>query len=102
MKKLVVLILAVTFMLANLAPYSSAENIPAQQKPAPAVRLAQPKIAEGQAFYGYVPPPQIRHTWPGGYKVIFHELTNTLMQHILGQGREPLPALVFDFRHSSD
>jgi hypothetical protein len=36
-------------------------------------------------FYGYVPPPPIRHTWPGGYKVIFHELTNTLMEHITGR-----------------
>lgn len=38
-----------------------------------------------QPFFGYVPPPPIRHTWPGGYKVIFHELVDTLAEHILGQ-----------------
>lgn len=36
-------------------------------------------------YYGYVAPPPIRHTWPGGYKVIFHDLVNTLMEHIIGQ-----------------
>jgi hypothetical protein len=86
MRKHLVLILAVAFITAFLSSWCVADNFPAQQQ-APAARQApaQPRIAEGQTFYGYVPPPQIRHTWPGGYKVIFHELTNTLMEHILGQ-----------------
>jgi len=37
-----------------------------------------------QRFYGYVPPPPILHTWPGGYRVIRHELSNTLADHIGG------------------
>lgn len=36
-------------------------------------------------FYGYVPPPPIRHTWPGGYRAIIHEMTNTLIEHMLGR-----------------
>ncbi len=37
-----------------------------------------------QLYYGYVPAPPIRHTWPGGYRVILHEMVNTLMDHITG------------------
>ena len=50
-------------------------------------RLGGPYQPNGdqQLFSGYVPPPPIRHTWPGGYKVIFHEMMNTLMDHIVGQ-----------------
>jgi hypothetical protein len=35
-------------------------------------------------FYGYVPPPPIRDTWPGGYKVIMHELREIMLNHIQG------------------
>jgi hypothetical protein len=62
---------------ADSFPTAQAQSGPAQ---APPLSKVQQKM-----FYGYVPPPPIRHTWPGGYKVIFHELTNTLMEHILGQ-----------------
>ncbi len=44
-----------------------------------------PSAAQQKLYYGYIPPAPIRHTWPGGYKVIFHELSNTLAEHILGQ-----------------
>jgi hypothetical protein len=47
---------------------------------APAAPAQQPQV-----FYGYVPPAPIRHTWPGGYKVIFHDMVNTLTNHILGR-----------------
>jgi hypothetical protein len=65
-------------------PYFSwGENFPAVRSdtPPPAkVAPPQPRI-----FYGYVPPPPIRHTWPGGYRVIFSELMNTFVEHMLGQ-----------------
>ncbi len=61
-----------------------AENFPSNQLPA-AQPIAQPGTPQPQVFYGYVPPAPIQHTWPGGYKVIFHELTNTLVDHILGR-----------------
>jgi hypothetical protein len=36
-------------------------------------------------FYGYVPPPPIHHTWPGGYRAIFMEMMNTWSEHMLGR-----------------
>lgn len=41
--------------------------------------------AQQRMFYGYVPPAPIKHTWPGGYRNIWHELTNTLIEHMLGR-----------------
>ena len=42
------------------------------------------KVVRQKMFYGYVPPAPIRHTWPGGYRAIISEMTNTLVDHILG------------------
>ncbi|MGC8602764.1 MAG: hypothetical protein ACP5VS_03645 [Desulfomonilaceae bacterium] len=57
--------------------------------PAVANSASQPRGSNAtdgkQQFNGYVPPPPVRDTWPGGYKVIFHEMMNTLMDHIVGQ-----------------
>lgn len=68
---------SVSTLHADNFPAAPAQSGPSQGPP---VSNVQQKM-----FYGYVPPPPIRHTWPGGYKVIFHELTNTLMEHILGR-----------------
>lgn len=80
--------LSIAFLIVMLAlffgtPASMAEDFPAQssQERQPQQRFG----TEPQVFQGYVPPPPIRHTWPGGYKVIFHEMMNTLMEHITGQ-----------------
>lgn len=54
---------------------------PGARPPAAAPPAAR---AQPQRFYGYVPPPPILHTWPGGYRVIRHELSNTLADHIAG------------------
>jgi hypothetical protein len=62
-----------------------ADNFPAAPATNGQVQGPPPSKVQQKMFYGYVPPPPIRHTWPGGYRVIFHELTNTLMEHILGQ-----------------
>lgn len=54
----------------------------------PSQALASSPVQKGDVrdrmYYGYVPPPPIRHTWPGGYKVIFHEIFHTLADHIRG------------------
>ncbi|HTY25477.1 MAG TPA: hypothetical protein VMC85_20270 [Desulfomonilaceae bacterium] len=71
--------LIVWFALVSAA---AADNFPDRKMTAP--RGRGPAVQQ-QIFYGYVPPPPIRHTWPGGYKVIFHELLNTLSGHVLGQ-----------------
>lgn len=82
LKKSLLLIVAVFAVSIMLVP-AMADNYPASdsgvKQPAPAVSSSQQKI-----FYGYVPPPPIRQTWPGGYRVIFHELINTLMEHCIG------------------
>jgi hypothetical protein len=74
----VVLILALALSGAfagdNPAPRSGN-----QQVQGPPLSPAQQKL-----FYGYVPPPPIRETWPGGYRLIMHELTNILLEHITG------------------
>jgi len=84
MKRTILIVLTIATALGLLATPVLAEDIPsggtAIQQPQAAHSAAQEKL-----FYGYVPPPPIRHTWPGGYRVILHELTNTLMEHISGR-----------------
>ncbi len=72
------------FLVVAFSINAFAEDFPAQGKNAPQVQTSVQANPQ-QPFYGYVPPPPIRHTWPGGYKVIFHEMMNTLMDHIIGQ-----------------
>jgi hypothetical protein len=82
MKRFAFVLSLVAIISAGPALLLAADNFPnpnaPQQGPAPTA-------VQKQMYYGYVPPAPIRHTWPGGYKVIFHELGNTLMEHILGQ-----------------
>jgi hypothetical protein len=63
----------------------AADNFPSQKPWANPAEKAPNAAVKPNTSYGYVPPAPIRHTWPGGYRVIFHELSNTLMEHILGQ-----------------
>jgi len=44
-----------------------------------------PEQARQKLFYGYVPPAPILHTWPGGYRVILHDMTNSFIDHFLGR-----------------
>ncbi|HMK34538.1 MAG TPA: hypothetical protein VK463_05695 [Desulfomonilaceae bacterium] len=85
MKRSILLCLIILVSLSAAASFVQAENFPASS---PAVsqspRIASPADRQ-KMFYGYVPPAPIRHTWPGGYRVIYNELTNTLIEHILGQ-----------------
>jgi hypothetical protein len=83
MKKLSITLLIISISMALCGLSAWAEDFPSQ------VPSASQSQLQGQnqsgPFQGYVPPPPIRHTWPGGYKVIFHEMMNTLMDHIVGQ-----------------
>lgn len=82
MKRLLIIVCLV-MVIASWISAVSADNFPATNAPAAGPR-AEAASVEQQMIYGYVPPPPIRHTWPGGYKVIFHELFNTLSQFLLG------------------
>jgi hypothetical protein len=86
MKRIILLCLVILLICSAVPLAAQAENFPGNS---PVVgqpqRIAPPPAYQQQMFYGYVPPAPIRHTWPGGYKVIFSELTNTLVEHILGQ-----------------
>lgn len=83
MKRLLIIVCLV-MVIASWISAVSAENFPATSAPAVGPRQTKEASVEREMIYRYVPPPPIRHTWPGGYKVIFHELFNTLSQHLLG------------------
>ncbi len=86
MKKYAVLtFFMIVVIIAGSSGVSFCQDFPANADAAK--QQVQPPSQQNpnQPFYGYVPPPPIRHTWPGGYKVIFHELLDTLMEHVLGQ-----------------
>jgi hypothetical protein len=86
MKRILLLFLAILLSCSLVSAVAQAENFPAGSSVAgQPQKIAPPSANQQQMFYGYVPPAPIRHTWPGGYKVIFSELTNTLIEHILGQ-----------------
>ncbi len=83
MKRLLIIVCLV-MIIASWISAVSAENFPATNAPAAGPRQTAAGSVEQQMIYRYVPPPPIRHTWPGGYKVLFHELFNTFSQHMLG------------------
>ncbi len=80
------LIIFFTFALIAVALVSavSAQNFPATSAPVAGPRQPAAVSAQQQMVYAYAPPPPIRQTWPGGYRVIFHEILNTLSEHFLG------------------
>jgi hypothetical protein len=82
MKKLSITLLIISLAVGFFGFSARAEDFPSQ-----AATLSQSQNQPqnpAKPFEGYVPPPPIRHTWPGGYKVIFHEMMNTLMEHVIG------------------
>jgi hypothetical protein len=62
-----------------------ASDVPSSSLQARTSRPLTQAETQQRMYYGYVPPPPILHTWPGGYRVIIHELLNTLSEHLLGQ-----------------
>jgi hypothetical protein len=81
-KRIVIICSLILVLSSSLAVYGDEFPVQAAAN-APQAAVSQ-QVGAQQPFYGYVPPPPIRHTWPGGYKVIFHEMMNTLMEHIIG------------------
>jgi hypothetical protein len=83
MRSFVILALVLSMATATVLA-GAAEGIPqyqpqGEQRSAPAAAPDREKMVEA-----YLPPPPIRHTWPGGYRVLLHELVNTLMDHMTG------------------
>ncbi len=86
MKRVALVVCTILLMTSvSVVAASAANDFPSQPTPPVVTSKPAPSAGQPQLFYGYVPPPPIRHTWPGGYKVIFHEIMNTLAEHILGQ-----------------
>jgi hypothetical protein len=85
MKRLAVVLIALAVAVVFVIPSAGAEDFPSPQPSMLAPPVKPPAPGQQRLYYGYVPPAPIRHTWPGGYRVIFHELGNTLSEHILGQ-----------------
>ncbi|MFC1834595.1 hypothetical protein ACFL2Q_07660 [Thermodesulfobacteriota bacterium] len=87
MRRFVLSFTVTAIICVFLASASVAQDFPAQPRQAPSVQQVNPRSAQQKPvrFYGYVPPPPLRHTWPGGYRVIMHELMQTMAEHILGQ-----------------
>ncbi len=84
MKRLVTIFISLVLAGLVLSSACLAENFPAQVGQAgPAQGPVGPSVQQ-QPYYGYVPAPPIRHTWPGGYRTIFHELFQTLANHFIG------------------
>jgi hypothetical protein len=83
----IVLVIAAMVLTLSLSgvPLSYSGDLPAGQPAVTRVPASTPAPGMPQRFYGYVPPPPIRDTWPGGYRVIFHELFTILSEHMVGR-----------------
>lgn len=85
MRRLFFILFVMATVLTSPLLAVSSENFPAIRQTAP--QAPPPSLSEAQykLYYGYVPPPPIRHSWPGGYRVLVHEVVNTLMDHLTGR-----------------
>ena len=81
-QRIIIVVCLVSFLLGAIPGLCA--DFPSQADTNSQLQESRPGSAQLR-YDGYVPPPPIRHTWPGGYKVIFHEMMNTLMDHIVGQ-----------------
>ena len=85
MKRLALLSLSMLIAFGLLISSAQSGSFPVH-KPGIAHLKGYPAAkVKPRRFYGYVPPPPIRHTWPGGYRVIMQEMNNTFIEHVLGQ-----------------
>lgn len=85
MKRVILLCLTVLIGTVFFASTVGAENFPASRsQTSQPPRLSKSQVQQ-RLYYGYVPPPPIQHTWPGGYRVIVHEMMNSIMEHLLGR-----------------
>jgi len=85
MKRVTKIFLTALIGVVLVFPTAYAQNFPSGASAYPGgPRLSKAQIQQ-RMYYGYVPPAPIRHTWPGGYRNIIHELLNTLSDHVVGQ-----------------
>jgi hypothetical protein len=77
----IVVLTGVALSTAGALAVDGSSSFPAAKSSRPPTRAE----IQQRLYYGYAPPPPILHTWPGGYRVIIHEMLNTLAGHILGQ-----------------
>ncbi|GEM_PF-1613367 len=85
MKRLMFIFLAVLIAAACLyGKVQAAGDYPPRAVIVKPFKAPPRKVVRQKMFYGYVPPAPIRHTWPGGYRAIISEMTNTLIDHMLG------------------
>jgi hypothetical protein len=85
MKRVALVCLSLIMLLSVGTALSLAQSPMGGSAPTGPVQAPPVSKVHQQANYGYVPPPPILHTWPGGYRVIIHEMTNSLIDHILGK-----------------
>jgi len=85
MKRPVLLSLASVLVLGIFVTVSGAQNFPAIKHSPNQFQSRHPSKIKPKRFYGYVPPAPIRHVWPGGYRVIFHDLFNMMSDHQAGR-----------------
>ncbi len=84
MRRSATILLCAIVLFLVAVPVAQAGDRPDNRSQNASVAGQQHARQQGQRFYGYVPPPPIQHTWAGGYRVIIHEMTNTLLRHITG------------------
>lgn len=77
-------VIAIVILMISSANLAGAEEFPQfnrvrEPQATKALTPEQQKMVEA-----YLPPPPIRHSWPGGYRVLLHEIMNTLMEHMTG------------------
>lgn len=85
MKRLAFLSLSMLIAFGLLISSAHSGSFPAHKPGIVPLKGYPAAKAKPRRFYGYVPPPPIRHTWPGGYRVIMQEMNNTFIEHMLGQ-----------------
>lgn len=77
-------VIAIVILMTSSSNLAGAEEFPQfnsvrEPQTTKALTPEQQKMVEA-----YLPPPPIRHSWPGGYRVLLHEIMNTLMEHMTG------------------
>jgi hypothetical protein len=85
MKRFIFIFSMILVVFASSLASLAADNFPDLSRTSQQQAGVPHSAVQERFFYGYVPPPPIRHTWPGGYKVLFHEVMNTLMDHVIGR-----------------
>jgi hypothetical protein len=77
--------LVFTIVLVSFLAAPASDNFPQYQSTPKQPAVRGHTAEQENMFEAYVPPPPIRHSWPGGYRVLLHEVVNTFMDHVVGR-----------------